>query len=62
MIKDSFGIPYFDYMSLTCHQLWGLDPRNYKKSIYKPIDELNPDVVIMIYTIGELGNLHLSFE
>ncbi len=50
LIKDSFGIPFFDYLSLACHEVIAVDPRNNRESLKKLIQENRPDLVIVIFS------------
>ena len=59
LIKDSFGVFYFDYLSLACHKLWALDMRNYHGDYKRVIEQFQPDIVIMIYCFEVMNRLHL---
>ena len=59
LIKDSYGVFYFDYLSLACNELWALDMRNYRGDYKRIIDQFQPDAVIMIYSLGFLNKLNL---
>ena len=50
LIKDSFGIPFFDFLSLACHEVIGVDPRNNHESLKKLILENRPDLVILLFS------------
>ncbi|MBR5711832.1 MAG: hypothetical protein IKX40_13840 [Thermoguttaceae bacterium] len=60
LIKDSFGASYFDYLTLSCHELLAIDPRNFKGDIVDEIDQFQPDIVILIYTVRMLSDLELN--
>ena len=59
LIKDSYGVIYFDYLSLACNELWALDMRNYQGDYKKVIEQFQPDIVIMIYCQDVMSNLHI---
>ncbi len=59
LIKDSYGVFYFDYLSLACHELWALDMRNYHGDCKKVIEQFQPDIVIMIYCLEVIPKLDL---
>ena len=60
LIKDSFGASYFDYLTLSCHELLAIDPRNFKGVIIDEINQFQPDIVILIYTVRMLSDLELD--
>ena len=62
LIKDSFGASYFDYLTLSCHELLAIDPRNFKGDIIDEIDKFQPDIVILIYTIRMISDLELKLQ
>lgn len=62
LIKDSFGTSYFDYLSLSCHELLAIDPRNFKGDIINEINQFQPDIVILIYTVRMLSDLELRIH
>lgn len=59
LIKDSYGVFYFDYLSLACNELWALDMRNYRGDYKRVIEQFQPDIVIMIYSFEVMNRLHL---
>lgn len=60
LIKDSFGASYFDYLTLSCHELLAIDPRNFKGDIIDEINQFQPEIVILIYTVRMLSDLELN--
>lgn len=49
IIKDSFGIPVYSFLSLGVHQVRALDLRLFNGSVAKYSKENKPDVVILLY-------------
>lgn len=49
MIKDSFGVPVYSFLSLGVHEVRALDLRLFKDSVAKYAKENKPDVVILLY-------------
>ncbi|QIB69501.1 hypothetical protein Ami103574_09245 [Aminipila butyrica] len=49
MIKDSFGLPVYSFLSLGIHELRALDLRLFDRSVAKYAVENQPDVVILLY-------------
>ncbi|MBQ9454414.1 MAG: hypothetical protein IJU53_01940 [Thermoguttaceae bacterium] len=60
LIKDSYGIPFFDYLSLICHELIAVDPRNNHESLKKQILENRPDIVIVLFSDPDTISLTLE--
>lgn len=57
VVKDSFGIPVFSFMSLCFQQIDAIDLRYYhEKSLTEYIDETKPDMVVFIYSSHPLDN------
>lgn len=49
MIKDSFGIPVYSFLSLGVHEIRALDLRLFNDSVVKYAKENKPDIVILMY-------------
>lgn len=49
MIKDSFGIPVYSFLSLGVHEVRALDLRLFNDSVAKYAKENKPDIVILMY-------------
>lgn len=49
MIKDSFGIPVYSFLSLGVHEVRALDLRLFHDSVAKYAKRNKPDVVILMY-------------
>lgn len=49
MIKDSFGIPVYSFLSLGVHEVRALDLRLFDDSVAKYAKENKPDIVILMY-------------
>lgn len=56
IIKDSFGVPIYSFLSLGVHEVRALDPRLYKGSILEYAKEYQPDVVFFIYNADSLNS------
>lgn len=56
LIHDSFGPPYFDYLSLTCNELWSVDLRKVPDFDYliQIINDFQPDILIILHSAGSL--------
>lgn len=56
LIYDSFGPPYFDYLSLACNELWSVDLRKIPDIDYliKIINDFQPDILIILNSEGSL--------
>lgn len=59
LIKDSFGLPWFDYLALSYHEVHMLDLRGFNQSPTEYIEKVKPDIVIVLYHPGVLNK---SFE
>ena len=55
IIKDSFGVPVYSFLSLGVHEVRALDPRLYKGSISQYAKDYEPDVVIFLYNVDSLN-------
>jgi hypothetical protein len=49
MIKDSFGLPIYSFLSAGVHELRALDVRLYQDSVAEYAVKHRPDVVIILY-------------
>lgn len=49
MIKDSFGIPVYSFLSLGVSEVRAVDLRLFKDSVVQYAEENKPDVVIILY-------------
>lgn len=49
MIKDSFGIPVYSFLSLGVHEVRALDLRLFDESVAKYAKENKPDIVVLMY-------------
>ncbi len=55
IIKDSFGVPIYSFLSLGVHEVRALDPRLFKGSILEYAKEYQPQVVIFLYNVDSLN-------
>lgn len=56
IVKDSFGVPVYSFLSLGVHEVRALDPRLYKGSILEYAKEYKPDLVIFLYNVDSLNS------
>lgn len=56
LIHDSFGPPYFDYLSLACNQLWSADLRKIPdfQTLVDIINDFQPDILIILLNESSL--------
>lgn len=62
IIKDSFGVPVYSFLSLGVHEVRALDPRLYKGSILEYAKEYQPEVVIFLYNVDSLNPKMFQWE
>ena len=62
IIKDSFGVPVYSFLSLGVHEVRALDPRLYKGSILEYAKEYQPEVVIFLYNVDSLNAEMFQWE
>jgi len=55
IIKDSFGVPVYSFLSLGVHEVRALDPRLYKGSILEYAKAYKPDAVFFIFNADSLN-------
>lgn len=56
IIKDSFGLPVYSFLSLGVGELRALDPRLYKGSLLEYAKEYEPDILIFLYNEDSLNS------
>ena len=62
IIKDSFGLPVYSFMSLSAREVRAIDPRLYKGSISSYAKMYNPDIVIFLYNEDSLNKNMFLWE
>jgi hypothetical protein len=62
MIKDSFGLPVYSFLSLGVHEIRALDVRLYKGTISEYVKIYQPDVVIVLYNPNSLASSMFEFS
>ncbi len=62
MIKDSFGIPVYSFLSLGVKEMRAIDMRLFKRSVAKYAAEVKPDVVIIMYNGDTFTDKMFDFE
>lgn len=62
MIKDSFGIPVYSFLSLGVKEVRAIDLRLFKSSVTDYIKTVKPQVVIVLYNGGNVGDEMYNFR
>jgi len=62
MVKDSFGLPIYSFLSLAVKEVRALDVRLYKGSVSEYAKEHRPDVVIILYNADCFGGNMFDFQ
>ncbi len=62
MIKDSFGIPVYSFLSLGVSEVRALDLRLFKRSVSEYAKNNKPDVVLLMYNADAFGDIMYNFE
>ncbi len=62
IIKDSFGVPVYSFMSLGVHQIRALDLRLFKDSVFEYIEKYKPDLVLVLYNGDSFSNQMFDFH
>lgn len=62
LIKDSFGIPVYSFLSLGVKEVRAIDVRLFEKDLTEYIKEVNPDLVIMMYNADSFGREMFIFD
>ena len=62
MIKDSFGLPVYCFLSTGVHEVRALDVRLFKGSVAEYAEKYHPDVVIVLYNGDCFGGSMFDFN
>ena len=62
MVKDSFGLPVYCFLSLGVKEVRVLDVRLYKNSVVEYVKNNRPDVVIILYNGDCFGGSMFNFN
>jgi hypothetical protein len=62
MIKDSFGLPVYGFLSLGVHEVRALDVRLYAGSVAEYAKAWQPDLVVVLYNPNSLGSSMFEFS
>ncbi len=62
MIKDSFGLPVYSFLSTGVHEVRALDVRLFQESVAEYAAEYRPDVVIILYNADCFGSNMFHFK
>jgi hypothetical protein len=62
MVKDSFGLPIYSFLSLGVHEVRALDVRLYKEPVAEYAKKYKPDVVIILYNADCFGGDMFNFN
>lgn len=61
IIKDSFGLPIYSFLSTGVHEVRALDVRLFKDSVARYAEKYDPDVVIILYNGDCFGGAMFDF-
>ncbi|HYE67370.1 MAG TPA: hypothetical protein VEA58_02090, partial [Anaerovoracaceae bacterium] len=62
IIKDSFGLPVYSFLSTVVHEVRALDVRLYQDSVAEYAEKYQPDVVIVLYNGDCFGDSMFRFD
>lgn len=62
VVKDSFGLPIYSFLSLGIHEVRALDVRLYKDSVAEYAKKYHPEVVVVIYNADCFGGDMFNFN
>jgi hypothetical protein len=62
IIKDSFGLPVYSFLSLGVHEVRALDMRLYSGDVVEYAKKYEPDIVIILYNADGFRDAMFSFE
>ena len=62
MIKDSFGLPVYSFLSTGIHEVRALDVRLYKDSVAEYAEKYRPDLVVILYNADCYGGNMFQFN
>ena len=62
MLKDSFGLPIYSFLSTGVHEVRALDVRLFKDSVAEYAEKYHPDVVIILYNGDCFGGSMFNFQ
>jgi len=62
MVKDSFGLPIYCFLSLGVHEVRALDVRLYTGSVLEYAKANKPDVVVILYNADCFGGNMFDFD
>ncbi len=62
LIKDSFGLPIYSFLSTGVHEVRALDVRLFQDSVSEYAEKYDPDVVIILYNGDCFGDHMFRFK
>ncbi|MDD3169413.1 MAG: hypothetical protein PHC91_08145 [Eubacteriales bacterium] len=62
MLKDSFGLPVYSFLSTGLHEVRALDVRLFQDSVSEYAEEHRPDLVIILYNADCFGSNMFNFK
>lgn len=62
MVKDSFGLPIYSFLSTGVHEVRALDVRLFRKSVAEYAETYRPDVVMILYNGDCFGGSMFDFD
>jgi hypothetical protein len=62
LIRESFAGPVITYLSLGIGELYALTPEGFTGSIESYIDEVSPDMVVILYTAPTTNEVTSKYD
>lgn len=62
IIKDSFGIPVYSFLSLGIHEVRAIDLRLFEQNVFEYAKEYDPDLVILMYNADSFVSPMFDFN
>jgi len=62
IIKDSFGVPVYSFLSLGLHEVRAIDVRLFKGNVAEYAEKYKPDLVILMYNADCFYDLMFDFN
>ena len=62
IIKDSFGIPIYSFLSLGIHEVRAIDLRLFNRNVAEYAEDFDPDLVILMYNADSYSPQMFTFN
>lgn len=59
LIRDSFACAITPFLALSCSELTTVDLRYLEQDLLETIQQIDPDLVLTLYTVGTVGNANM---